>query len=696
MSIRIIKLFLVSTVLFTTLFSGLASHPIQVIQDHNSEIENRQIDNILIPEEENRIRSDLSETRSNEISDSRAKLPDFKDYDWYIDDELKYQDKLFVLKGNLTINASGGLTLINSTIIFDSDENNTYGLYIKANGSLVTTDSDGDPSTINDYSLIKANPSENRTESTYIFHAMSGSNLQMERTKIDFGTVSSDANSINSINQSQGILVENDDSKIWDCDISNSQIGIIYNRISKSQLVNVTFNNITNINVVFLNSFRGLLFNVTIAGSSTGIQIEHSTFIDIYFTQIQSKEYGVRINDSYVGIFKWNKIFNANTTGIELINSDIDQFGDSEISSSDQGLAALSSNISAIYDSIFSNNRVGMNLYESYLWSTYNVSFIDSEIRLFDESKMYIDELKPLPPASSEYWDGFEVDDTSFLEARISISLSFSVPEDVSYPFMGKYIIFDSNNNYVLNSTIPNRQSEDAIITLEPMSIGNYTQQWFDPFRIELDSMGYFLNETFSIKNQTFFDFTLAFNSAPELKSGRVTPDRGFTDTFFEFYVEYFDADGDEPVYVHLFLSNRTYIMNRFEGTANPKTGIQYHIEFYNIEEGGHDYYFVTDDGRNYPNSRQIREFDLNIDVIDNKKDKDEEGEESGYMLILLTICFVMVFMFVIFIIGLNYFMQKKLKASGGVEPGTLPEDLKKVQAKETIRCSECGEEIGS
>ena len=57
---------------------------------------------------------------------------------------------------------------------------------------------------------------------------------------------------------------------------------------------------------------------------------------------------------------------------------------------------------------------------------------------------------------------------------------------------------------------------------------------------------------------------------------------------------------------------------------------------------------------------------------------------------------FIMIFVFVIFVIGLNYVMQKKMAKMGGVPPGTLPEEMEDMHVKESIICSECGAEIDS
>ena len=81
--------------------------------------------------------------------------------DWVIDSWMKIANEDYVLKGNLTITATGNLTLVNSTLTFQPSGNYTYGIFIEAGGQLHTTDLDDDPDTADDYSVIKtkSNPS---------------------------------------------------------------------------------------------------------------------------------------------------------------------------------------------------------------------------------------------------------------------------------------------------------------------------------------------------------------------------------------------------------------------------------------------------------------------------------------------------------------------------------------------------------
>ena len=78
--------------------------------------------------------------------------------------DLAITDPLFILenvsylmRGNLTVKNGGALTLINSTLVFDSNENVTYGIYVEAGGALTIKDHDNDPATAGDASRIRSN-----------------------------------------------------------------------------------------------------------------------------------------------------------------------------------------------------------------------------------------------------------------------------------------------------------------------------------------------------------------------------------------------------------------------------------------------------------------------------------------------------------------------------------------------------------
>ena len=58
--------------------------------------------------------------------------------DWYVDatDDLYYGNQTIMLDGNLTINGSGKLVLWNVTLVINCTLNDTYRIWVMANGTL--------------------------------------------------------------------------------------------------------------------------------------------------------------------------------------------------------------------------------------------------------------------------------------------------------------------------------------------------------------------------------------------------------------------------------------------------------------------------------------------------------------------------------------------------------------------------------
>jgi RNA polymerase subunit RPABC4/transcription elongation factor Spt4 len=316
----------------------------------------------------------------------------------------------------------------------------------------------------------------------------------------------------------------------------------------------------------------------------------------------------------------------------------------------------------------------------------------------------------PMHP-DSQFWDIFNsisVDEKSEMHVLKTVSYNFTAPVNRTFPETGSYTIFDYDGSPIFTGRI-NEQAN--MIQLEPafkiglvLELPNSTD--FDeplhlqglkvnrPYSIFYFSNGYFLNETFSLLDSFKFTFQVGFNSQPELKNDRVTPDSGDTSTNFIFFVEYFDADGDLPAYVNLVLDNITFNMAPIDDGSTPQSGIQYRIEFFNLAAGDHTFYFESSDGRNITNSLAVLDGGFPVEGEEVRSDDDDNEDEGQFAFFVLTICFVTVFIFVIVIIGLNYMTQKKMKEAGGMEPGTLPEEFMDQPMKEKVMCSECGSEI--
>ncbi|MFH1625189.1 MAG: DNRLRE domain-containing protein, partial [Pseudomonadota bacterium] len=83
-------------------------------------------------------------------------------------------------------------------------------------------------------------------------------------------------------------------------------------------------------------------------------------------------------------------------------------------------------------------------------------------------------------------------------------------------------------------------------------------------------------------------------NSAPQLSSGRVDPASGDSNTDFYWYVDYYDADGHEPLTTLIYIDDIAYTMSLNSGSFSNGT---YRYGPMKLEVGYHDYYFHFGDG---------------------------------------------------------------------------------------------------
>ncbi|OYV02696.1 hypothetical protein CGW93_04235 [candidate division bacterium WOR-3 4484_18] len=86
-------------------------------------------------------------------------------------------------------------------------------------------------------------------------------------------------------------------------------------------------------------------------------------------------------------------------------------------------------------------------------------------------------------------------------------------------------------------------------------------------------------------------------NTDPELTDGYVTPDEGTPDTDFYYYVDYYDADGDTPSVIKVYIDGEGYDMTLYSDSASNGT---YRYGPHHFEPGSHShsYYFYCEDGR--------------------------------------------------------------------------------------------------
>jgi hypothetical protein len=134
-----------------------------------------------------------------------------------------------------------------------------------------------------------------------------------------------------------------------------------------------------------------------------------------------------------------------------------------------------------------------------------------------------------------------------------------------------------------------------------------------------------------------YHNFTLQVsikNNAPELYNFSITPSDGDTNTEFIFSVNYYDADGDAPEFIHVVIGDAAYNMKLKPG-ENSSNGI---YEFRTtLPEGMYDYYFTVTDGFD------IVKTDNSTTPEIKKVDKSSTERISWYWLILIVIIVVII-----------------------------------------------------
>jgi RNA polymerase subunit RPABC4/transcription elongation factor Spt4 len=572
--------------------------------------------------------------------------------------------------------------LINTTIIFDPDSGVPYGVIVEPGGTLNTTDLDSDALTGDDYSSFRINETK-LNSSSFSFHAKAGSNIIMKNTLLRFGNLEEDSNG--------GVVISSEGAEIKNCLIENAQIGLTLDGSNSSIVENVEFKNIAQIAIAVSNSNRTKLVDLNLTDSEMGVKIIDSDKVLLTRCEFNNNRIGVQvINSKDVDMYNSSVLY-SNNIGLNLINTEDVFISESEFSHNKQGIFSAAS-AGTIQNSVLENNTDGAIFQNSTMIIRGEFSTDDSVLILNGGTVLTFFEIRPLPTNTSTFWTDISVDSSSEFRVIETLQYSFIRPDNFSLPNEGNYTITDRSGNESFSSVLT-----IGVTLADTMPLRNVGGElrWFDPFNMYFQTGGYFLNESFSMFEGNQFEFQLDYNSPPILKNASVEPDRGDTKTTFTFTVEYRDADGDPPLFVNLIIENLSLAMVRQddEGSDSPSGGIIFRLEFSALDDGHNTYYFETDDGRGYLNSRTLLIPSTTLDV--KPLDSDEEGEEeSDYVFIFLTLCIVMLFVFVVFVIAMNYMMQKKMSKAGGVPPGTLPEDMYEDTKKELVICSECGSEI--
>jgi len=149
---------------------------------------------------------------------------------WTIDDETIIENRTITLTGNIRINGSGSLTLINSTIFFNSPHGEPYGVIVNEGGTLMARDADGLAETEYDRTVFSATVPSSRMR----FYAKPGSTVHLRGVEFDhIGTRVIGATKPNTY---LGVYCDGADIDISDVHISNTYWGLILNGTSSAKI----------------------------------------------------------------------------------------------------------------------------------------------------------------------------------------------------------------------------------------------------------------------------------------------------------------------------------------------------------------------------------------------------------------------------------------------------------------------------
>jgi parallel beta-helix repeat protein len=234
--------------------------------------------------------------------------------DWTVSDNTAINDTTIVVNGNLTITASGilelnnvtmymngnisvegDLILRNVTLLMDSPENGSYGIFVESGGLMYIFDYDGDPAS-DDGSVITSGTKDGRHR--YTFWVKSGSKFRMENSVLqECGYGQGDFWG----DHTKGLFIETSNVHIKNVTVNKTRNGIFFNSSS---------------------STNNLIYNCSFLSSTSGELTSHygsgalSLMISSNNTISRCKFYNF-----YSGIYTWDS--NNNTIeGCLFENSD--------------------------------------------------------------------------------------------------------------------------------------------------------------------------------------------------------------------------------------------------------------------------------------------------------------------------------------------------------------------------------------
>ncbi|NIP35191.1 MAG: hypothetical protein GWN18_09595, partial [Thermoplasmata archaeon] len=224
--------------------------------------------------------------------------------DWVVSDTTVVSDQTVDLHGDLTVTATGSLTLTNVTLRLHLNNNGEHGIEVQTGGSLVIQDGDGDASTTDDASTVTAQP----TSRSYHFKVRSGTTLRISNSFVTrcgyTGTtgntnlglfVATDTATVEGTVMDdclQGLVLDHATITVTDSTISNCTYHGVDAQDSDVTLIRVTTvdNGYNGIRIV-----RGdaLIDGCWVEGNRDGIQLRTGTNVTINGTTVKGNTDGL-------------------------------------------------------------------------------------------------------------------------------------------------------------------------------------------------------------------------------------------------------------------------------------------------------------------------------------------------------------------------------------------------------------------
>jgi parallel beta-helix repeat protein len=312
----------------------------------------------------------------------------YVDGDWYVNDTQSYTDENIILSGNLIINSGGHLTLNHVILAMNCTFDGEYGIEVKDGGTLIITDIDCDPATVNDFSNLTDSPFDTDNGSfdfdfEYAFMAYPGSSLTITNSIVREA-------GYGDLNGAYGIQSNSDNTTIENCTFSDNYYSIfLYNAMDYK----VGNNDISNSEYgIYSYVSRGTIFQNDLGYNENGIRIwgfdDEIRNNNVFFNNNIGMEIngnnlvvdGNTVNDNYHGIYSKfaanvqisnNEVFGNTQYGIYASDDQI-QVHDNLAYQNQYGIYARGDEIDIYNNTAHNNTEVGLyltNLFDSEIYN---------------------------------------------------------------------------------------------------------------------------------------------------------------------------------------------------------------------------------------------------------------------------------------------------------------------------------------